>query len=142
FPPFTIVFVNSWDVIIAGAGIIGVSLGLELRQRGAKVLVLDRGDPGQEAAPAASARFAAGDPETPVALQPLARESARMFPDYVRRLEAASQMQVDFRRLGTLAFMEEEASAPHDYQNLSTDDLQRLEPSLQNPGHSAFFVQE
>ena len=35
--------VKSWDVIIAGAGIIGVSLALELRERGATVLVLDRG---------------------------------------------------------------------------------------------------
>jgi 2-polyprenyl-6-methoxyphenol hydroxylase-like FAD-dependent oxidoreductase len=36
--------VNSWDVIIAGAGIIGVSLALELRERGATVLVLDQGE--------------------------------------------------------------------------------------------------
>jgi len=46
--------VKSWDVIIAGAGIIGVSLALELRQRGADVLLLDRGEPGSEASSAAA----------------------------------------------------------------------------------------
>ena len=81
------------------------------------------------------------DPETLLALRPLAVESARMFPEYVRKLEAAAQIQVDFRRLGTIAFLEM-ASAPPEYKSLSTDDLQRLEPSLRKSGRSAFFVQE
>ena len=44
-PCFYNCVVNSCDVIIAGAGIIGVSLGLELREHGAKVLVLDPESP-------------------------------------------------------------------------------------------------
>ncbi len=83
--------VNSWDVIIVGAGIIGVSLALELRERGATVLVLDRGEPGAEASSAAAGMLAASDPETPPALRPLALESARMFPEYVARLEELSR---------------------------------------------------
>jgi glycine oxidase len=133
--------VKSWDVIIAGAGIIGVSLALELRARGAQVLVLDRGEPGSEASSAAAGMLAAADPETPPALRALALESARIFPEYVRKLEAASKMQVDFRRLGTIALLEA-ASAPIEYQKLSADALQRREPSLQLRGHSAFFVEE
>src|SRR5262249_58141655 len=78
---------DSWDVIIAGAGIIGVSLALELRERGAQVLVLDKGEPGAEASSAAAGMLAASDPETPVALRPLATESARMFPDYVSTID-------------------------------------------------------
>ena len=132
---------KSWDVIIAGAGIIGLSLALELRQRGANVLVLDRGEPGSEASSAAAGMLAPADPETPGALRPLATASAQMFPAFVQKLESAGNTQVDFRRLGTIAFLEE-ASAPQVYKNLSIDDLQRLEPLLQNPGHSAFFVQE
>ena len=76
---------KSWDVIIAGAGIIGVSLALELRQRGATVLVLDRGEPGGEASSAAAGMLAPADPETPEALRPLAMESARMFPAFVQK---------------------------------------------------------
>jgi len=133
--------VKSWDVIIAGAGIIGVSLALELRQRGATVLVLDRAEPGSEASSAAAGMLAAADPETPEALRPLAMASAQMFPVFVQRLESAGNMQVDFRRVGTIAFLEE-ASVPPGYKNLSIDDLQSLEPSVRSSGHSVFFVQE
>jgi glycine oxidase len=133
---------------MSGAGIIGVSLALELRERGAQVLVLDRGDPGREASSAAAGMLAATDPMTPPALRPLAMASAEMFPAYVQKLEAAAGMQVDFRRLGTIE-LSAETAAPHEYKSLSADDLQRLEPSLKNHARSllseelsAFFVQE
>ena len=132
---------KSWDVIIAGAGIIGVSLALELRERGLTVLVLDRAGPGGEASSAAAGMLAAADPETPAALRPMAFESARMFPEYVRKLETDGKMQVDFRRAGTIALLSD-APAPAEYRSLSTDELQRLEPSLKSSGKSAFFVQE
>lgn len=132
---------KSWDVIIAGAGIIGMSLALELRQRGADVLLLDRAEPGSEASSAAAGMLAPADPETPEALRPLAMASARIFPSFVQRLESAGHMQVDFRRVGTIALLEEDA-APHDYRSIPIAKLQRLEPSLSSSGHSAFFVQE
>lgn len=130
---------NSWDVIIAGAGIIGVSLALELRERGLTVLMLDRAEPGGEASSAAAGMLAAADPETPPALRPMAFESARMFSEFVRKLETVGKMQVDFRRVGTIAILPD---APAEYCSLSADELQRLEPSLKNMGQSAFFVQE
>jgi glycine oxidase len=133
--------VKSWDVIITGAGIIGVSLALELRERGRAVLVLDRGGPGGEASSSAAGMLAAADPETPPALRSIAFESARMFPEFVRKLETAGRMQVDFRRAGTIALLPD-APAPREYRSLSTDELQRLEPSLKNPGQHAFFVPE
>ncbi len=132
---------KSWDVIIAGAGIIGISLALELGERGLAVLVLDRAEPGGEASSAAAGMLAAADPETPSALRPMAFESARMFPEFVRKLETAGKMPVDFRRVGTIALLHE-APAPAEYRSLSTDELQRLEQSLKNAGQSAFFVQE
>jgi glycine oxidase len=133
--------VKSWDVIIAGAGIIGVSLALELRERGLAVLVLDRAGPGGESSSAAAGMLAAADPETPSALRPMAFASARMFSEFVRKLEAADKMQVDFRRIGTIALLHDEP-APTEYRSLPADELQRLEPSLQAAGQSAFFVQE
>jgi glycine oxidase len=133
--------VNSWDVIIAGAGIIGVSLALELRERGATVLVLDRAEPGSEASSAAAGMLAPADPETPKALRPLAMESARMFPAFVQKLESAGNMQVDFRCVGTIALLHEIA-APPEYRSLSLAELQRLESSVHTAGHSALFVQE
>jgi glycine oxidase len=133
--------VKSWDVIIAGAGIIGVSLALELRQRGATVLVLDRREPGAEASSAAAGMLAPADPETPEAMRPLAMESARMFAAFVQKVESAAGIQVDFRRVGTIALLSENA-APREYRNLSAVELQRLEPSIHPFGCSAHFVQE
>ena len=44
---------KSWDVIVIGGGIIGLSLSIELRKKGARVLVVERGEPGREASYAA-----------------------------------------------------------------------------------------
>lgn len=130
-----------WDVIISGAGIIGISLALELRRNGASVLVLDSGEPGREASSAAAGMLAPADPETPHALRPLAMASAEMVPEYVRQLEAAAKMQVDFRRSGTIALLQH-ADAPPEYKKISSDDLQRLEPTIRNNNLPTFFVQE
>jgi glycine oxidase len=132
--------VRSWDVIIAGAGIIGVSLALELRQRGATVLVIDRAEPGSEASSAAAGMLAPSDPETPAALRPLAKASARMFAAFVQKVESAAGMQADFRRVGTIALMPENTTL-REYRGLSAAELQRLEPSIHRSG-SAYFVQE
>lgn len=132
---------KSWDVIIAGAGIVGVSLALELRQRGATVVVLERGEPGSEASSAAAGMLAAADPETPEALRSLAIESAQMFAAFVKKIESAAGIQVDFRRVGTIALISENA-APREYRSLSAMELQRLEPSIQPSGNSAYFVRE
>jgi glycine oxidase len=139
--PFYNEDVKSWDVIIAGAGIIGVSLALELRERGLTVLVLDRAAPGSEASSAAAGMLAPSDPETPSALRPVAFASARIFPDFVRKLETTGKVQVDFRSFGTIALLRHEP-VPAEYRSLSANELQRLEPSLHNTGQSAFFVQE
>ena len=86
--------VNSWDAIIAGAGIIGVATALELRERGAEVLLLDRGEPGREASSAAAGMLCGVDPETPPLLRAMARECARVYPQFVQKLEGASGIRV------------------------------------------------
>jgi glycine oxidase len=133
--------VKTWDVIIAGAGIIGVSVALELRERGAEVLVLDKGEPGREASSSAAGMLAAADPETPLSLRPLAAASARLFPEYVRNLVSSSGIAVDFRRQGAIIFLEGSA-APTEYRKLSLEELRRTEPALQAGRHAPFFVQE
>ena len=129
-------------MIITGAGIIGVSLALELRERGASVLVLDQGEPGSESSSAAAGMLASGGFETPLALQPLAMESAGIFPEYVARVEKISGMETDFRRNGTIALLGPVTTLPAGYKKLPDDDLSRLEPFLRNQGHQAFFIQE
>ncbi len=132
---------QSPDVIIAGAGIIGLSTALELRRRGARVLVLERGQPGSEASSAAAGMLAPSDPETPLALRPLAFLSAKLYPEYVQDLENSSGIKVDYRRHGTIVIMAGHA-VPQQYRRLSSQELSRMEPALEPQDREAFFVAE
>ncbi len=115
-PPITpgkILEVRSWDVIIIGAGIIGLSLALELRKSGTKVLVVEKGQPGREASWAAGGMLADFPLEMPPALHELAAASARMYPDFVQRLESESGLQIDLRSKGTLVFLPPDRETPY-----------------------------
>ena len=131
---------NTWDVIIAGAGIAGLSTALALRERGASVLVLERGEPGCEASTAAAGMLAATDPETPPALRELAMIAARTYPEFVAKLERDSGMNTDLRRQGTIVLGEQ--SPPPNYRQLSAGELHELEPSLEAQEYPVFFVEE
>ena len=85
--------VKTWDVIIIGGGIIGLSLSIALRKRGATVLVVERGEPGREASHAAAGMLADFPLETPPALQSLATASARMYPEFVHELQDESGIE-------------------------------------------------
>jgi glycine/D-amino acid oxidase-like deaminating enzyme len=96
--------VQTWDVIIIGGGIIGLSLSIELRKQGASVLIVDRGEPGREASHAAGGMLANCGDETPALLQALANASADMYPEFVHELQDESGTNVDLRANGTLLF--------------------------------------
>ncbi len=96
---------KTWDVIIIGGGIIGLSLSIALRKRGATVLIVERGEPGREASHAAGGMLVDCPLETPAALQPLATASAKMYPEFAYELELESGMKVDLRDRGTILFL-------------------------------------
>lgn len=131
---------NLWDVVIAGAGLAGVCTALELRGRGANVLLLDSGQPGREASSAAAGMLAPADPETPVPLRPFANAAARYYPEFVDKLEQRSGCNVDFRRHGALVIGEE--NPPSEYRRLASPELHGLEPGLKAGGYEVFFVAE
>lgn len=95
-------------MIIVGGGIIGLSLSIALRKRGAAVLVLERGEPAREASFAAAGMLADFPLETPAVLQPLATASARMYPEFVHELQDESGAEVDLRDQGTIFFVSPE----------------------------------
>ncbi len=93
---------KSWDAIVVGAGIIGVSLAIELNKQGLRVLVVEKGEPGREASWAAGGMLVDFPGETPLALRELATASVGMYPEFVRGLEDESGLKIDLRSVGTL----------------------------------------
>jgi glycine oxidase len=91
-------------VTIIGAGVIGLSIGVELLRRDVKVTLFDKGTAGRQAswqaggmlAPDAEIGFE--EPE----LYQFSRSSVNRFPEFVRKLEADSGLEVGFRTEGTL----------------------------------------
>jgi glycine oxidase len=135
--------VRTWDVIIIGGGIIGLSLSISLRKKGARVLAVERGEPGREASYAAGGMLVDCSLETPAALQPLAVASARMYPEFARELETESGMKVDLRDQGTILIPAPEHV--HERPGFRVSDLlpaplAELEPELADS--PAFYLRE
>ena len=97
---------KNWDAIVVGAGIIGLSLAIELQKQGLGVLVVEKGEPGREASWAAGGMLCDFAAETPPELRELATASARMYPEFVRELEDESGLKIDLRSEGTLVFLD------------------------------------
>jgi len=121
--------VKSWDAIVIGGGIIGLSLAISLRKEGLRVLVVERGEPGREASWAAAGMLVGSGFEMPSPLHALAKESARVYPEFVHELEDESQMKVDLRDHGTI-LISRKGKFPEGAEPLTRELLKSLEPEL------------
>lgn len=136
---------KTWDVIIVGGGIIGLSLAIALRKRGAKVLVVERGEPGHEASHAAAGMLVECGAGTPSALQPLAIVSARTYPEFAHELQDESGIDVDLREQGTLLFPPpEHVHEPPGFttESLLPAPLAQFEPALAGLKRPVIFLKE
>jgi glycine oxidase len=133
-----------FDVAIAGGGLIGGAIALELAQAGLRVGVFEKGEPGKEAS-WAGAGILSPAPENPAAIPmvPLAKASMTLYPQFVSDIEEMCGRDVGFRPRGTLqalfsAEAREELStviALHHglglkAEPLRADDARELEPAL------------
>ena len=101
-------------MIIAGAGIIGLSCAWRLSLCGSPVTVFDAGAAGSEASWAGAGMLApGGEMEEASLLTEMALESLALYPEYVEELREASGLAIDYRRCGALevALTEPEAAA-------------------------------
>lgn len=92
------------DVVIVGAGVIGLGIAWRLAQRGARVTVFDRGTAGSGASHAAAGMLAACAEAEPgeEALVALGRLAQAAWPSFAEELREASGIDVELRREGTL----------------------------------------
>jgi glycine oxidase len=135
---------KSFDVAIAGAGLIGAAIALELARAGMRVGLFDRQEPGQEAS-WAGAGILSPAPESAamIPLVALGKASLAIYAKFAAEVEELSGQRVGFRPHGTL----ETFSSRHAIEELSTvvalhhglglraepvtgEDARKLEPAL------------
>jgi len=119
--------VNHCEVGIAGGGIIGLSAALELAAAGLKVTVFERGRAMAESSWAAAGMLAAGDPENPAALRPLAKLSAGLYPQFLANIERLAGERIPVRTSRTIQGVRQLPEGLHD---LDTAELAALAPGL------------
>src|SRR5229473_2498690 len=147
---------KKFDVAIAGGGVIGGAIALELARAGLRVAVFDRQQPGQEAS-WASAGILSPAPENPgmIVMVALGKASLALYPEFVAQVEEISGKSTGFRPRGTL-----EALFSHDTKaELSTiialhhglglkaeplraEDARELEPALSEEVEAAVLRPE
>jgi glycine oxidase len=149
---------HTYDAVVVGGGLIGLSVAWRARQRGLSVAVVDA-TPGQGASQAAAGMLAPVTEAMPVAderataLLRLNLASAALYPAFVAELEEAAGTPVGYRDSGTLvvavdaddqAELDELAVFLHDQQlsaeRLTSRECRALEPLLAPSVRGALMV--
>src|SRR5213082_457468 len=91
------------DVAIAGGGVIGGAIALELARAGLRVAVFDRQHPGQEAS-WASAGILSPAPENPgmISMVPIGKASLALYSEFIAQVEGLSGIATGYRSKGTV----------------------------------------
>jgi glycine oxidase len=135
---------KKFDVAIAGAGMIGSAIALELARAGLRVGLFDKQEPGREAS-WASAGILSPAPENPgmIPMVPIGIASMELYPEFIGNVEEISGHDTGYRRKGTVeAFFSRDAReelstlvALHHglglkAEAMSADDAREMEPAL------------
>lgn len=135
---------KSFDIVVVGGGIIGLSCAYWLAKRKASVCVVDRGEVGAEAS------WAAGGILTPIHLADyppplveLCKRSVQLYPDFVEEVKQAAQLDPEFLKSGVLFLVfddEDEAEAvkleewkaknQQPCEKLTAEQVRALEPAV------------
>jgi glycine oxidase len=135
---------KSADVAVVGGGVIGLSVARELGRRGARVVLIERGELGAESSWAAAGMLApqveAGAADAFFAFASASRDA---YPDFARALEEESGINIELDLTGTLylafnAEDEEECERRYAWQTraglrverLTANEVRALEPQV------------
>lgn len=140
------------DVVIAGGGVIGLSVAWELARQGVSVLVVDQSRPGQEASWAGAGMLPPGNPEHASPGESSLRAlSCSVWPDWTNRLREVTGIDNGYCNSGglqlsltgdvrdELRFWSEEGVTA---RGVSGEELLTLEPRLGSEFQSACFLPE
>jgi glycine oxidase len=144
---------KTFDVAIAGGGLIGGTIAFELARAGLHVALFDRQQPG-EGSSWAAAGILSPAPENAgmISTVPLGRASLQLYPEFVAAVEEISGQTVGYRARGTLEALfstdaQEQLStiiALHHGLGLkaepvSAEDAREMEPALSPELEAAVF---
>jgi glycine oxidase len=144
---------KTFDVAIAGGGLIGGTIAFELARAGLQVGLFDRHHP-DESSSWAAAGILSPAPENSgmISTVPLGRASLQLYPEFVASVEEISGQSVGYRARGTLESLfstdaQEKLStiiALHHglglkAEPLSADDAREMEPALSPELEAAVF---
>ncbi|MGB2626501.1 MAG: glycine oxidase ThiO [Candidatus Acidiferrum sp.] len=144
---------NRYDAVVAGGGLIGASIALELATAGLQVALYDSNEPGQEAS-WASAGMISPAPENleSIPLVPISLASIALYPEFIRNVEELSGIDVGYRRYGAIDALldgniEEELSTVIALQHgvglraeaLNAQRAREMEPALSEKIEGAIF---
>ncbi len=144
---------NTYDAVVAGGGVIGASIALELAEAGMKVGLYDVREPGREAS-WASAGMISPAPENlgMIPFVPMSLASVALYPEFIRKVEKLTGMDVDYQKNGALDVLldgdvQEEVSTVIALQHgvglkaeaLRGEQARQMEPALTEEIEAAIF---
>lgn len=144
------------DVLVVGGGLIGASIARRLAQAGASVLLLDAGDPGGAATPAAGGMLSPlAEAPGPGPFLDLGMESFRMYADFVAALDEATGRDVGYEQAGKLVVatgddgaeaLEQGFAWPirngYALERVTGDEARTLEPAVSPAVESAVLIHD
>ena len=147
---------KNFDAVIAGGGLIGASIALELAEAGLKVGLFDAREPGREASWASGGMISPA-PENPgmIPFVPMSLASVALYPEFIRKVEELSGINVGYQKNGALDVIldgnvQEELSTVIALQHgvglkaqaLSAEQARQMEPSLTEEMQAAIFRED
>lgn len=144
---------NTYDAAVAGGGVIGASIALELAEAGLKVGLFDAREPGREASWASAGLIspAPGSADM-IPFVPMSLASAEIYPEFIWKVEGLAGMNVGYRKEGALdaileANPEEELSTVMALEHgvglkakaLNAEQARQMEPALTEEITAAIF---
>ena len=136
---------TSYDLVVVGAGVIGLAIGWRAATRGLATVVLDAETPARGATHAAAGMLAPVNEVTfgEERLLRLNLEAARRYPEFVRELEGLTGVDTGYTPCGTLTVALDRDDAEllrrlHEFQRslglesewLRASECRRIEPAL------------